>query len=178
MDDKLKNISTQLHQLAVELDSVIESRPTELELVEEGARVPPEPSVLDPFPDEDIQSNNIGQSFTIPDGNPNIVDEVTDKADEMGVEGVYTFCPKCLKPDYLVDNRDKKQEVNHILSQGTAGMDQEQIDKLEKTARIPVMSCSSYKNDNNCDWATWDLDKNPPLGSELWMEKRLEEYNA
>lgn len=180
MDDKLKSISDQLYKLAVDLDTAInETRPTELELVEEGAKVPPEPTALNPFPDEEVQTNQVGDSFTIPDGNPNIVDEITDKADEMGVEGFYTFCPNCLSNKYLVDNRDKKIEINRKLSQGTADLDQEEVNKLERSARMPDMTCSKWKNDNPCKgWATWNLDTDPPLGSELWKEKRLEEYNA
>ena len=179
MDDKLKSISDQLYKLAVDLDTAInETRPTELELVEEGAKVPPEPSALNPFPDEEVQTTQVGDSFTVPDGNPNIVDPMSDKADEMGVEGGYTVCAKCLSNDYLKDNRKTIEDTNKTLSQGTSGLSQDDIDLLERKARIPMMTCSNYRDDQGCGWATWDLTNNPPLGNDLWKEKRLEEYNA
>ena len=53
-------------------------------------------------------------------------------------------CPICGKGDWFEDNRQKK------LSD-------------PKFAKIPVFSCSEYKDNKGCGWKTWDEDVLPSM---------------
>lgn len=175
--DALKKISDQLHKLAVELDNEI-SKSKNLDIVVEGDTVPTEPTSLNPFPDEQVQENKVGEDFTIPDGNPNIVDEISDRADEMGVESAEVICPQCLSDSWLKDNRLTRQSAVDELNGDTSHLDSDGLTRLEKKSNIPMFSCqkpNQYNPDSNgCGWATWNLQDNPPLGSDRWMTQTLD----
>lgn len=55
-------------------------------------------------------------------------------------------CPNCGKADNFEDNRAKR---NSDI----------------KFSKIPVFSCSNYKNNQGCGWKTWDEDVMPSMMS-------------
>jgi hypothetical protein len=60
-------------------------------------------------------------------------------------------CPACNKGNWFEDNRQKIASDN-------------------KFAKIPVFSCSDYKDKQGCGWKTWDYDVLPAMEKEFDSE--------
>lgn len=175
--DKLKKISNQLYQLAVELESEIVSESKNLKLADENNRKAPSVDELVPFPDEDHDSQKVEIIGAVVDTTQELTeDPMTMKADEMAVEMGEVLCPKCLSGTWLRDNRRKRESAQEQLNGSTTHLTAEDLEKLEKKTNIPIFSCSQYMNDNGCGWATWDILNNPPLGSDRWTNTYLEDF--
>ena len=75
-------------------------------------------------------------------GIDNEIAQTTDKdlVEEVFGEVTTTVvraCPECNSPDWIEDNREKKQSD-------------------ERFAKIPSWSCSTYQNNDGCGWTAWD----------------------
>jgi len=151
--DLIKQIKNGLLSTAKLVDQLSATETTIQQDIED---VIPNPMDLGPFPGEPVVSQDLGESFTIPeDGNPNVIDGASDYIDEIGVEGGEVTCPKCFKSDFLEDNRKKK------------------LEDPDRFGKIPEMSCNDYMDKNGCGWATWNLETDSPLGSEIWKTEYL-----
>ena len=70
------------------------------------------------------------------DNNTDTTDIVEEVFGEVSVSAIRT-CPECNSPDWIEDNREKKQS------------------DPDKFGAIPSWSCSTYQGNKGCGWVAW-----------------------